>query len=121
LKAAFYHTDIWSLEVPRRVSNGRIAASRVPTKKAVIGQRHASERFRALTEANSTRQRRDYPGASRCIEHRVLSPKISSESLAVFAVANDATVHTRKFELTPDRGATALDAMLTVVSGRVHC
>src|SRR6185369_4607506 len=95
-----------------RVSDRRIATTRIPTQQAVIGQGHAGQRIKSLTEHNLLGDRSDYCGAALCVKDGVSAFEEVRERLAVLAVANHAFRHSWTDDVALDPAASALQGMV---------
>jgi hypothetical protein len=83
-----------SFEVAGSVSDGRIAAARVPPQESTVGQAHANEILQALRKVNMPGKRGNEFSSTQFVQHRVIRAfKKVGESLAVLAVANSPARH----------------------------
>ena len=85
-----------NLEVAGSVSDGRVAATRVPAEEPVVGQGHANESLQALRKVNMPGKRGNELRSTEFVQHRVVRAfEKMGESLAVLAVANSPARHVR--------------------------
>src|SRR5450432_4191349 len=96
-QAAMNQACVRNLEVAGSVSDGRVAATRVPPEESTVGQGHANESLQALRKVNMPGKRGNEFRSTQFVQHRVVRAfKEVGESLTVFAVANSPARHVRR-------------------------
>src|SRR5450631_3509502 len=99
-QAAMNQAYVRSLEVAGGVSDGRIAATRVPPEESTVGQGHANESLQALRKVNMPGKRGNEFRSTQFVQHRVVRAlEKVGESLAVLAVANSPARHVRSADV----------------------
>ena len=82
------------LDVTGRVSDGRVAATGIPTEEPMVGQGHTHESLQALRKVNMPGKRGNDLSSTQFVQHRVVGAfKKVGESLAVVAVTNSPVRH----------------------------